>query len=260
MNFWNNGTDYFRKKYGHEIGGIWVPRVTAITEIIAKPALLKYYADQENFEVAQQSLRNAANWGTLTHITIEKLFKMEQVGIDPKIAPSIEAFFEWKSQHDVKIQDPQNDIERMVFDAENIYAGKMDVLAEIDGKIGILDIKTGTGIWDEYFLQTAAYMNAFNSMADKKEEAKTRWILRIDQYEECLNCGGKQRIKSGKDVVKGGQSYCNHEFAPPTGIYEFRELEDFEGDIKAFLNAKKLWEWYNRNLLKKIRNYPKKDE
>ncbi len=258
MNFWNNGADYFRKKYGHEIGRIWVPRVTAITEIIAKPALLKYYADQENFEVARQNLRNAANWGTLTHSTIEKLFKMEQVGIDPKIAPSVEAYFEWKKQHNIKVHDPKNDIEKMVFDPENLYAGKMDVLLEIDGKIGILDIKTGTGIWEEYYLQTAAYMNAFNAMAGEKGMCETRWILRIDQYQECADCGAKQRIKSGKNVVKGGKSYCEHEFESPIGIYEFKELENFEHDISAFLSAKEVWEWYNRNLLKKIPNYPKK--
>lgn len=258
MNFWNNGADFFKKKYGHEIGGIWMPRVTAITEIIAKPALLKYYADQENFEVAQQSLKNAASWGTLTHSTIEKLFKMEQVGIDPKIAPSIEAYFEWKKQHNIKVHDPKNDIEKMVFDPENLYAGKVDVLLEIDGKRGVLDIKTGTGIWEEYYLQTAAYMNAFNAMADEKEMCETRWILRIDQYQECVNCGAKQRGKSGKNVVKGGKNYCAHEFGAPIGIYEFKELENFEHDISAFLSAKEVWEWYNRNLLKKIPNYPKK--
>jgi hypothetical protein len=250
--------DYFKKKYGHEIGGIWVPRVTAITDIIAKPALLRYYAAQESFEAAQVQLRNSANWGTLTHSTIEQIFKGYKVEIDPKIAPSIEAFFEWKNQHQIRILDPEKDIERTVFDPENFYAGKLDALIEIDGELGILDVKTGTGIWEEYFLQTAAYLNAYNKMVNDKEKAGKRWILRIDQYQECVFCGAKQRIKSGKAIIKGGNPYCNHKFTPPKGIVEFKELPNFEHDIKAFLSAKELWEWYNREFLKQIKNYPKK--
>lgn len=249
--------DEFRRKYGHEIGGIWVPRVTAITEIIAKPGLLKFYAQQESFEAAQIQLRNSANWGSLTHKTIEEILKGNKPQINPKILPSIEAFLRWKGEHEVIVLDPQKDIERLIFDPENLYAGRMDALIEIDGEIGILDIKTGTGIWEEYYLQTAAYLNAYNKMVKEEERAKKRWILRVEQYEECLLCGAKKRKKSGKEVIKGGNPFCQHQFGKEIGIFEFKELKDFENDIQAFLSAKELWEWYHRDFLRQIKNYPK---
>ena len=201
----NNGAEYFRKKYGHEIGGIWVPRVTAITEIINKPALLRYYAAQKSFEDAQRKLRNSADWGTLTHNTIEKLFKGLDIEIDPKIKPSIDAFHQWKDEHGIEVKD----VEKRVFDSDNLYAGRLDALINIDGDLGILDIKTGTGIWDEYSLQLAAYLNAHNKMVDKKEQASKRWILRVEQYKECMICGAKARIKSGEAVIKGGDPFCD---------------------------------------------------
>jgi len=254
----NNGTDWFKNKHGHEIGGMWVPRVTAITEIVNKPALLKYYAQQESFEAAQVLLRNSANWGTKTHNTIEHLLRGHDIKIDPQIEPSIKAFQDWESQFNIEIRNMEEDIERMIFDPDNLYSGRMDALIRINGDLGILDIKTGTGIWEEYYLQTAAYLNGYNKMVPSKDIASKRWILRVEQYQECVFCGAKKRGKSGTDVIKGGNPYCTHQFGPERGIFEFKELPGQENDIKAFLNAKDLWEWYNKDSLRRINNYPKK--
>ena len=249
--------DFFKRKYGHEVNGIWVPRVTAITDIVAKPALLRYYAAQESYQAAQTQLKNSANWGTLTHNTIEQILKGIQPQIEPKIAPSINAFFEWQKKHQVKILDPENDIEKPLFDEENLYAGRMDALVEIDGELGILDIKTGTGIWNEYYLQTAAYLNAYNKTAPQTKQAKKRWILRVEQYEKCIFCGAKRRKKSGKEIIKGGNPYCHHQFSQEIGVFEFKDLGEAEHDIQAFLHARELWEWYNKDILKQIDNYPR---
>jgi len=95
-------------------------------------------------------------------------------------------------------------------------------------------------------------------MSKDDEKALTRWILRIDQYRECLICGAKIREKSGEGVIKGGDPFCDHKFSEVKGFVEFRELPDFEKDFKAFLSAKELWEWYHRDYLNKIEIYPKK--
>jgi hypothetical protein len=253
-----NNLDWFKGKHGHEIGGFWIPRVTAITDIINKPALLKYYAQQENFEVAQALLRNSANWGIKTHATIESLLKGENISIDPQIAPSIDAFHQWFAKYSIVIADPEEDLEKLIFDPDNFYSGRMDALVEINGKLGILDVKTGTGIWEEHYLQTAAYLNAYNKTAPVQRKAEKRWILRVEQYQECLLCGAKKRIKSGTDVIKGGKTYCTHQFGPEKGIFEFKELPGTQRDVEAFLSAKELWEWYNKDSLKRISNYPKK--
>lgn len=246
----------FKNQNGYEIEGFWLPRVTSITDVVSKPALLRYYAGHNNFMAAQNALNHAANWGTLTHQAIEKILKGERHRADERILPSLQAFRDWQSENRVEILDPQSDIERIIFDFDNFYAGTLDVLAKVNGILGILDIKTGSGIWDEYALQLAAYMNGYNKSAPKKRWAKTRWILRLDQYEECAFCGAKRRTRSGQTKITGGSPRCGHKFSYTKGVFEFKELENFHQDFEGFLSAKTLWEWCNRNFLKQIGNYP----
>ncbi len=100
-------------------------------------------------------------------------------------------------------------------------------------------------------------MNACNKNAPVKQRAKTRWILRLDQFEECKTCGARRRIKSGKPKVNGGKVNCGHDFSRTKGVFQFKELKGFTRDLEGFLSAKKLWEWCNRSYLKEIKNYPK---
>lgn len=111
---------------------------------------------------------------------------------------------------------------------------------------------------DEYSLQTAAYFGAYNKGKAKSEQCETRWILRIDQYSHCLGCFAKKREKGGKVRVAEGNQFCNHQWSAVEGIVELAELQNHEHDIEAFLSAKELWEWYHKDLLGKIENYPKK--
>src|SRR3989344_5567356 len=74
------------------------------------------------------------------------------------------------------------------------YAAAVDALATIGGKFGVLDIKTSTGFYPEYNLQTAAYVLALQELDLKRAlklpgEIATRWILRVDQQRQCLRCG-----------------------------------------------------------------------
>jgi len=247
----------FKNQNGYEIEGFWLPRVTTIINVISKPGLLRYYAQHSSFMTAQNALNHAANWGTLTHKAIEKFLRNEKHRPDVKILPSVQAFRDWQDKNTVRIFDPQNDIEKTIFDWDNLYAGTLDVLAEVNGVLGILDIKTGSGIWDEYGLQLAAYMNAYNKSVPAKRRARTRWILRLDQFEECVFCGAKRRIKSGRPKITGGKPHCQHKFSYTKGAFEFKELENYQQDLEGFLSAKNLWEWANRKILKQIKNYPK---
>ena len=242
---------YFKFKNGYEIGDYLYPRVTAICGILAKPGLLRYYANQENFTKAQENLFHASDWGKTAHEVMGKILKGEKVKVPPAISPSILAFEEWRAQHKISIFD----IEKKVWSKEYRYAGTADVFIEIDGKFGVLDLKTSTGIWDEYSLQTAAYFQAFNEMVLPKVE--TRWILRLDQHQKCEICGAKRRTKEKHIRAKGGKENCSHKFSPTKGEYEFKELNNQERDIGAFLAAKEVWEWFNQKILDQIENHPK---
>lgn len=240
---------YFKSRYGYEVGNRWYPKVTAICSTIAKPGLLRYYANQENFTAAQENLNQASDWGTLVHKTVENIFKGEKLKIAPVVLPSVLAFEDWRNQHKVSALD----VEKTVVSKDYSYAGTLDVLAEIDGKTGILDLKTSTGIWDEYSLQLAAYFQAFNEMALPKVE--TRWILRVDQYQKCEICPKKKRTKENGMRKMNNTGNCNHKWGPVQGQFEFKELDNQERDIEAFLAARKIWEWQNQKFLSKIDNY-----
>ncbi len=247
----------FKKQNGYIVEGLWLPRVTSNTSIHAKPRHIRYNAQHRNFMAAQDALNHAADWGTLTHRAVEDFLRGKNRRPDVKILPSIQAFRDWQNENIVKILDPQNDIEKSIADLDNFYAGTLDILAEVNGILGILDIKTGSGIWDEYGLQLSAYMNAYNKSAPTKRRAKKRWVLRLDQFEQCAVCGAKRRIKSGKPKITGGDHNCPHKFSQTKGVFEFKELKGFKRDLDGFLGAKNLWEWCNRDLLKQIENYPK---
>jgi len=241
--------DTQKSKYGYEINGFWYPKVTTVCSTIAKPGLLRYYANQENFAAAQENLTRAADWGKDLHEIMERILKGEKIKISPVISPSILALEDWRGRYTVSVLDT----EKRVMSKDHFYAGTLDVLAEIDGKLGILDLKTSTGIWDEHSLQLAAYMQAFNEMALPR--VQTRWILRIDQYQKCELCKIKKRTKEKKAKKKAGMENCNHQFGQVKGEYEFKELDNQERDIEAFLAAKKIWEWLNQRILARIDNY-----
>ncbi len=246
----------FKVRYGYEKEGFWLPRVTTITSVVSKPGLFRYYAQHNNFISAQNALNHSAEWGTAVHKAVEMFLKDVKHRPEEKILHSVGAFRDWQNQNMVRIFNPKDDIEKTIFDLDNFYAGTLDILAEVNGVLGILDIKTGAGIWDEYGLQLAAYMNAYNKNTPVKKQAKTRWILRLDQFEQCVICGAKKRVKSGKPKVTGGKKDCGHQFSQTKGVFEFKELSGFKEDLQGFLSAKKLWEWCNRNYLKEIVNYP----
>lgn len=235
--------DFFKHRYGYEVEGIWMPRVTAITALVSRPFFV--------------GSLGSADWGTLVHSAIEKTLKGETHVPEQKIGPSLRAFEKWRSAQGVKIENPATDIEAKVVDFENGYAGTVDMVAEVRGTRGVVDVKTGNGMRDEYSLQTAAYLNAYNKGAQKKLQASTRWILRIDQYEECKGCYARKKAKDGKERISEGNAWCNHQWSLPTGEAEFLELEGYEEDLEAFLAAKEVWEWYHRSFLRKVANYPK---
>ncbi len=254
--------DDFKIKCGYEIDGRWYPRVTRITDMKAKPALLKFYADV-GFNRAKEISEKSAQMGTAVHEAIEKILIGQRPGdIPSSILPSVRGFLEWLKTSGVKLRVNPEHVERRICNPEHRYAGTIDAMAEIDGQFGVLDIKTSESIYRDYGIQTSAYMDALTREFDNLE---TRWILRIDQFQTCQRCGATMRDKGGREKIKsswyanGGRSNgvmaCptgSHEFGPARGVVELRELHGWREDFKAFLGAKALWEWEHSDWLRKI--------
>jgi len=221
----------FKALNGYVIDGIWYPRVTAIVSIKAKPALYKFYADQTSFAAADAIKNKSAEEGTLIHETIEAILKGESPSIPDPVAP----------------------VTRIV-SKKHHYAGTLDCLAEVNGELGVLDIKTSQAVYRDYGIQTAAYVEALRE--DPSMPPLKRWILRLDQTRYCIRgCGAKMREKGGnfKIITASNQpNSCPHVWGEIIGEVELRELPNFEKDIRAFLAAKELWEWEHDYWLNQI--------
>jgi hypothetical protein len=246
--FYSN-LQHFKGMSGYEIDGVWYPRVTKIVDIKSKPALYKFYAEMGNFGKSEAVKKQSASEGTLIHETVEDILMGKQPEISPTIKPAIDAFMKFLEEKN--IQADAEFVEKQVINFDERYAGTLDALALIDGKFGVLDIKTSQAIYRDYNLQTSAYLAAV--LKDFKN-LQTRWILRIDQTKTCLKCGATLREKGGRQKIKlpwinGAYSAkaknCEHEWSEVKGEIELKEFPYWQEDFKAFLGAKKLWEWEN---------------
>ena len=246
----------FKETAGYEIDGAWYPRVTKIVDIKAKPALYRFYAEMNNFAEGEAVKEKSATEGTLIHEIIEKIFIGEKPFIDSSISPAIEAFLQFLEEKHIQVD--KEHVEKRIVHFDERYAGTLDSLALIDGKFGVLDIKTSQAIYRDYNLQTSAYMAA---LQNDFKNLQTRWILRIDQIKNCFNCKAVLREKGGRKKIKipwNGKSYdyqsknCEHQWSELKGDIELKEFPYWQEDYKAFLGAKKLWEWENEYWLKQV--------
>jgi len=174
--------DSLRHRYSFE-DGIAIPSVTGILGIIAKPALVNWSANMVADSVASslkpgvaydeieiqsivetarkshfQKKVDAANIGTFVHHWVEQRIKGENPGIpvNEKLANSCLRFVDWIEEHNVKFLAS----EQIVYSREFNYIGTLDFICQIGKKLYIGDLKTSSGIWDEYKLQVAAYRHA----------------------------------------------------------------------------------------------------
>ncbi len=240
----------YKEANGYTIDGAWYPRVTKILSIKAKPALLHFYGEADSFKAAQDISTKSAKEGTMVHEASEAILLGKSPEVHPVIKPAIDAFVRFLDERN--IQTAPEWVERRILHLDHRYAGTIDALALIGGKFGVLDIKTSQGIYRDYNLQTAAYMDALKGQFPNLQ---TRWILRIDQEQKCIRCGATLRTKGGREKIRRNGSACPegaHDWSEVRGVIELQEFPYWHGDFDAFLGAKKLWEWENEMWLKRI--------
>ncbi len=242
---WYANGESFKKANGYDIDGIWFPRVTSIVSIKAKPALYRFYGGLPSFEAGEEMKEKSAAEGTLMHDTVEQILLGNSIEVPPQTKPAIDELMKFLSRY--KITTLQT--EELLVNKRHRYAGTMDAFAEVFGKKGVLDIKTSTAIYRDYGIQTAAYAEALH---EQGHENLTRWILRIDQHRPCLKCSARLREKGGFSKIRSGSKKCLHEFGPPRGDVELKELHGLEQDTRAFLASKALWEWENDYWLQQV--------
>ena len=151
---------------------VFRPSVTTILEAYPKDAHFFKWL-KENGENADQIRDEAGRKGSNVHHLTELYDQGEEVSILNGIA-GIYSQEEWKMFEryvDFRARYPQVkilEIEQNYIGKNLDYAGTIDRVIEIDGKTGILDIKTSNAIHDSHWLQQRAYKNLFEEVHNVK--------------------------------------------------------------------------------------------
>lgn len=215
-----------------------VPSVTTIKSVLNKPALVNWAANQAVDHIASclkpgvsmdeveinmllsaarkahtQKKQDSAEIGSMVHEWLSKFIKGENpdMPVSPLMHKAVSNFLEWKDKHKVKFILS----EQPVYSREYNYCGTLDFVAEIEGNLFLGDIKTSNAIYEDYWIQLAAYGIA-RSEEFPEEDYKHQGIIRISR----------------------------------DGSFEFAVSKDPNACFDAFLACKELYEW--QELMKKI--------
>lgn len=196
-----------------------LPSVTTVLSVIGKPALMAWAAKVEREMVTKVSadlyedvartpqmtrvawlmtlesrlgkerahskeLAKAGEIGTQVHELIEWTMKGElcyEVGPSPRISDAAQwAFMAWEDwRKAVKLKPVM--VEQVVYSKKHGYAGTLDLLAEVDGVLTVIDWKTGKAVYAEAHLQNSAYRQALREMGHG--DPKQGLIVRLPKVE-----------------------------------------------------------------------------
>lgn len=126
--------------------------------------------------------RKAADEGTETHKAIEDFLNGEEIVWINEYGRANYSLTVW--QMILRFADFWNTVkpkliatEQHIFSDQYQYAGTIDLVVEIDGKIWLLDIKTSNSLHTSYDLQLAAYAQAWNENFDTHiEQTGIIWL------------------------------------------------------------------------------------
>jgi len=228
------------------------PSVTTILKIINKPALLVWMQMNGTYKAKQlwdgicEFLKQSPEWltlvqeyidqnmptnfwkcgddlsqeattiGSTVHEAIENYLMTGHIPEFPEGTPEyngFEGFRKFAQAHDLK----PIEIERSLASNIHKYAGRVDLIAKIDGQIAILDFKTNKadttykGFYPEIGFQLEAYRKAYEEETGIK--ATERWAIRVDKL---------------------------------TGEFDKKQYTEDEEDWEAFKSSKCLWKIINK--------------
>ena len=176
--------DYDEQSHSYRVDGLRIPSVTRIVDGCFPKNLHEWVAvvgGEEYNRITDEALRI----GNDTHKFIEDFITYGHTCGDPDehIAPSIEAFMAW----DEKYQPKWMSSERKIYCDKHKYAGTVDAVAQINGRVCVIDFKTSKKIYKPYHLQVTAYAQAI-----KRIDGLRRWplgiILRLDKETGQYDC------------------------------------------------------------------------
>src|SRR6056297_1492229 len=145
MAFGYKNLEKFKDDMGYVIDGTWFPRVSKIVGIKSKPALHYFYASLNSYAEGERIKKISADEGIRVHEAAQAILIGDDPEIDKDISPAIDAFVEFIEENPIEVDSDY--IEKRVINHDDKYAGTIDALAVIDGKVGVMDIKTSQAIY-----------------------------------------------------------------------------------------------------------------
>lgn len=189
------------------VDGRELDRVTSVLGVINKPALMYWYG-KNGTKKCQEVLKSSALFGTQLHEYIELYNK---TGFTPEMTDErhvclFDKYRKWATENDLVCVESELRVHSLKWG----YAGTLDSLARVNGKLEILDYKTSKDFFETYQLQLMAYLVAVREMGLYVNEPIGRRVIRL-----------------GRD----------------DGEIETVSFDDAEGDYKAWLSALRLYRW-----------------
>lgn len=159
-----SGTRYGRF---YDIGGFYVPSVTTVTKYGCPTPhfLLKYIIKQSegDYDKYLTKTSEALRVGTAVHNDCEKLLLGEELLIehDPEVQKGVISFCQWYFKAKPKVLAVEEVLYSKSLKQGKLvcpFAGRCDLVAEIDGDIWMLDLKTSKSLEDyTYVIQLSMY-------------------------------------------------------------------------------------------------------
>ena len=194
----------------YHVDGKRVPSVTTILGVINKPALIPWANRMGRQGIDTRTyVDKLAEVGTLAHYWIECMltgrepdfhsWSQEQVDL---ATPSIEKFRQWHGEHDVRVLGT----EMPLVSKRHRYGGTIDVLAEIDGQVGLVDIKTSKAIYDDHVHQVAAYHELAQENGHTPKSVRILQVGRNPEERFSVRCADNREIALHFEVFRSALS------------------------------------------------------
>ena len=193
--------EYDDAKHTYMVGDRKIPSVTRVVDAVFPKYLVDWAATcganywKENYgedndmyngilNAHKQISHRAQTIGLEVHKWIELYIKVKM--IDGETATEypeavkipMQNFHDWVESREIEWLA----CEKKVYSRSWEYAGTIDALAKINGKLCVIDFKTSAKIYKEYYLQVSAYCNAIGEMMGNLP--KLGMIVRLDKEEE----------------------------------------------------------------------------
>jgi hypothetical protein len=208
--------------------GIFWPSSTWISSFYPKGVEFYKWLAATGWDEAEEIKMAAGEKGTRVHIASEDVMQGKPVntnakyadrsGIEKELTPeeceAINSCLNFLKDVNPKIHI----VEQIVKNKEVGYAGTMDVVCEIGGELGILDIKTSQSLYTSHKIQLSSYLHAFKGLPTiEVHGGKEIKVMKMPTKLWVLQLGYRRNERRWK-------------------------LTEVEDDFEGFMLAHKLWQ------------------